>query len=99
MKPNRGVGEDDLEDRLRDLGLVGGLALWSLPFPLVEPPPRAPKRPLLTGVAAPDVESPALFTRGRRASEAALRSKLVVPNALVDPERAEHTMATLWLSM
>jgi hypothetical protein len=32
---------------------------------------------------------------GLRASEAARSKRLVVPSAFVDPERAEHTMATL----
>ena len=34
-----------------------------------------------------------------RASAAALRSKFVVPRALVEPDRAEHTMTTLCWSM
>lgn len=49
----------------------------------------------VTGVVVPGVRALVngftLF--GRRASLAARRSKLVVPSALVEPERAEHTMA------
>jgi hypothetical protein len=51
----------------------------------------------VTGVAIPEA---AAFLRGRRsASEAARKSKFVVPRALVDPDRAEQTMATLCWSM
>ena len=92
VKPKSGVGDDDRDDRLRTFGLVGGLWLLSLPY---EP---APNRPLDTGVAVPDAEADAGFVRFR-ASEAARRSKFVVPRALVDPERAEQTMATLLSSI
>ena len=33
------------------------------------------------------------------ASEDALSKRLVVPKAFVEPDRAEHTTATFWLSM
>jgi hypothetical protein len=39
------------------------------------------------------------FVRGFNASDAARSNRFVVPSAFVDPERAEHTTATLWLSM
>ena len=47
----------------------------------------------LVGDMVPGV-SEMLFDR-LRASPAALRSRFVVPSALVDPDRAEQTMATL----
>jgi hypothetical protein len=53
--------------------------------------------PVETGVANP--EDPTSFVRGFNASDAARSNRFVVPSAFVDPERAEHTMATLWLSM
>jgi hypothetical protein len=52
------------------------------------------------GVAAPELEEcwcPALDLPFS-ASEAALRRRLVVPRALVEPERAEHTTTTLFPS-
>ena len=39
------------------------------------------------------------FVRGFNASDAARSNRFVVPSAFVDPERAEHTTATLWLSI
>jgi hypothetical protein len=53
--------------------------------------------PLETGVANP--EDPTVLFRGFNASDAARSNKFVVPSAFVDPERAEHTTATLWLSI
>ena len=59
--------------------------------------PNSPSPPLI-GVVVPEEAN-----RARRfelkASEAALSRRFVVPNALVDPERAEHTTATLFASM
>lgn len=53
-----------------------------------------PNMPLVTGVIVPDLDCD--FVDGRCfASEAALNNRLVVPSALVDPERAEQTTATL----
>ena len=52
----------------------------------------------MIGVAVPEHEEPAGFLR-RNASEAARRSRLVVPNVFVEPERAEQTIATLCPSM
>lgn len=48
---------------------------------------------LVPGVVVPDLQC---VLEGRCfASAAALSKRLVVPSALVDPERAEQTMATL----
>ena len=52
--------------------------------------------PIETGVANP--EDPTGFDRGFNASDAARSNRFVVPNAFVDPDRAEQTTATLWLS-
>lgn len=53
-----------------------------------------PNMPLVTGVIVPDLSG--IFVDGRcLASVAAFRSKFVVPDAFVDPERAEQTMVTL----
>lgn len=53
-----------------------------------------PNMPLVTGVVVSDLEC--VLVDGRCfASAAALSNRFVVPNALVDPERAEHTIATL----
>jgi hypothetical protein len=53
-----------------------------------------PNIPLVSGVIVPDREG--VLAAGRcLASEAALSSRLVVPSAFVDPDRAEQTMATL----
>lgn len=60
-----------------------------------------PKRPLETGVTVPVPGVSGVFPLevarlGRwSASDDARKSRLVVPRALVDPERAEHTRATL----
>lgn len=48
------------------------------------------------GVTEPGV---AFLLRVGRTSETARRSRFVVPSAFVDPERAEHTTATLLPSM
>jgi hypothetical protein len=72
------------------------LMLESLEFPLVCRPPT-PKRHLVIGVVDP--EDALLCSRHRRASDAARKRRLVVPNALVEPERAEQTMTTLFSSM
>lgn len=69
---------------LRERGLIGGEDDRSLP---------APNKLLVTGVMVPGV--PADLLRRFRASEAARSSRFVVPSAFVEPERAEHTMATL----
>jgi hypothetical protein len=50
------------------------------------------------GVAAPELDELAALGRCS-ASDAARKRRLVVPSAFVEPERAEQTMATLWLSM
>jgi hypothetical protein len=63
--------------------------LWSFPF-VKRPPP-------VHGVGEGDED--ALGFELRRASDAARNSKLVVPNAFVEPERAEQTTATLCSSM
>jgi hypothetical protein len=70
-------------------GVLGGDCDW--PFALT------PNKPIESGVAVPD--HPTRFARGFKASDAARSSRFVVPSAFVDPERAEHTMATLCLSM
>ena len=57
--------------------------------------PKSPRAPF--GVTAPDVGVDLDFGRDN-ASDAALRRRLVVPRAFVDPDRAEHTMATLFES-
>lgn len=57
-------------------------------------PLMLPKIPREVGVDVPDV-----FRRPLRVSEAARRRRLVVPSALVEPDLAEHTMATLFPSM
>ena len=72
------------------VGVIGGDCEWSR-YPL------APNMPTETGVANP--EDPTGFFRGFSASDAARSNRFVVPSAFVDPERAEHTTATLWLSI
>lgn len=57
-----------------------------------------PKSPTPFGVAVPEVGLD-FDLRLTSASEAAFKSRLVVPKAFVDPERAEHTTATLLESM
>ena len=52
-------------------------------------------RELVSGVAAPDCTGDRTGAGRRRASDAARRRRLVVPSALVDPERAEQTIASL----
>ena len=74
------------------VGVIGGDCEWSL----LEWYPLVPNKPIETGVAKP--EDPTGFVRDFNASDAARSNRFVVPNAFVDPERAEHTMATLWLS-
>lgn len=51
------------------------------------------------GVICPGVPEPEGLLVRWRASLAARRRRLVVPSALVEPDRAEHTMATLCWSM
>lgn len=58
------------------------------------PPRNGVKAPL--GVVDPGVSGQ--LRDGLSACEAACSNKFVVPKALVVPERAEHTMATLWWS-
>jgi hypothetical protein len=70
-------------DRVRGRGLSGG-----------EPSPICPNIPLVIGVVVPGVVPPFLVGRFN-ASEAARNRSVVVPRSLVDPERAEHTIATL----
>jgi hypothetical protein len=83
------VGDGDLgEDRLRGRGLSGNEGISEQDIPR--------KSPFVIGVAKPEV----VFLCGRRsASEAARKSKFVVPRALVDPDRAEQTIATLCWSI
>lgn len=57
-----------------------------------------PNMPLVTGVVVPDLHC-VLADNRRLASAEALSKRFVVPSALVDPERAEQTMATLYRSM
>ena len=57
------------------------------------------RRLIVLGVDEVDVDVDALGFELRRASDAACKSKFVVPNAFVEPERAEQTMAILCLSM
>lgn len=53
-----------------------------------------PATPFVTGVIVPDLLG--VLQDGRcLASPAALSNRFVVPRSLVDPERAEHTTATL----
>lgn len=53
-------------------------------------------RESVSGVAAPDsTGDKADGGVRRRASDAARRRRFVVPNALVEPERAEQTIASL----
>lgn len=56
-----------------------------------------PNKPFLRGVPLPEVATN--FFCGWRASEAAWSRRFVVPKAFVEPERAEHTTATLLSSM
>jgi hypothetical protein len=58
-----------------------------------------PNIPLGRGVAYPDIVCGAFGGLRRRASDAARRRRFVVPRALVDPERAEQTTATLFESI
>ena len=53
----------------------------------------APNNDLVPGVIVPE-ELENLVGRCK-ASDAERNRRLVVPNALADPDRAEHTMATL----
>lgn len=53
----------------------------------------APNKPLVTGVVVPGELT--TLERRRKASDAERNRRLVVPDVLVDPERAEHTIATL----
>jgi len=73
------VGGGEL-DPLRDGGSVGGDC-------------EQGNEPLETGVVVPGVL--VVLPRWCSASDAARNSRLVVPRSFVDPERAEHTMATL----
>lgn len=91
--PNDVVGDPSrAEDPLRARGLDGGEVDCG---GVVE----EPKTLLVTGVMMPGVSTLPLRLGPegprRRASDAALRRRLVVPSALVEPERAEHTTATL----
>lgn len=84
MNPGKFGGEEDLDERLRSFGLVGRDMESSQP---------APKSPRETGETVPGV--PTALVRRCKASDAARSSRFVVPRAFVDPERAEHTTATL----
>ena len=97
VKLDRSRGDAEREERLLGLGLIGGLWLVSLLVSLHILLPT-PNKSLEIGVAVPEHEEPAGFLR-RNASEAARRSRLVVPNVFVEPERAEQTIATLCPSM
>lgn len=88
---------------------LGWLVPLLLPLvPLVRFIPYTPNRPRETGVMVPvpgvstelflPFVVPLAVVR-RSASAEARSSRLVVPSAFVDPERAEHTMATLCWSM
>jgi len=55
-------------------------------------------RESVSGVAAPDCTGDKTGAGRRRASDAARRRRLVVPSALVEPERAEQTIASLYRS-
>jgi hypothetical protein len=52
-------------------------------------------RESVSGVAAPDITGDKTGAGRRRASDAARRRRLVVPSALLEPERAEQTIASL----
>lgn len=83
--PLRGVKEKGMEDG-DELRVAGE-----------EASERRLKMPLAPGVVVSEVQC---VLAGRcLASAAALSKRLVVPSALVDPERAEQTMATLCWSM
>lgn len=87
------VGDGGPEERgWTSVGVLGRESEDSL----VDQHRLAPNKPIDTGVADPE---DAGFVRGFNASDAARSSKFVVPSVFIDPERAEHTMATLWLSM
>jgi hypothetical protein len=90
VSEGNGVGDEDLgEDEVRAHGLLGNEGVSEQDI--------LRKSPFVTGVAWPDVVA---FLRGRRSvSEAARKSKFVVPRALVDPDRAEQTIATLCWSI
>jgi hypothetical protein len=55
-------------------------------------------RESVSGVAAPDCTGDKTGGGRRRASDAARRRRLVVPSNLVEPERAEQTIASLYRS-
>lgn len=55
-------------------------------------------RESVSGVAAPDCTGDRTGAERRRASDAARKRRLVVPSALVEPERAEQTIASLYRS-
>lgn len=76
-----------------DLDRASGL---SLPLGECDLEGNLEKGTLLRGVAYPGVCEVESF---RSASADALIRRFVVPNALVEPERAEHTSTTLWRSM
>ena len=80
VNPN-GEAEPDEPVRGRGLpGADGGSETWP--------------RNVVEGVMFPGVAAPATLGR-RSASSAARRRRFVVPSALVEPERAEQTTATL----
>jgi hypothetical protein len=58
-----------------------------------EPSKPAPNKLLVNGVVVPGEEGD--LVRRCKASDAERNKRFVVPNALVEPERAEHTIATL----
>lgn len=82
----RGVNDGGGVDRPRSCGLDGSDGC------VVSKP--APNRLLVTGVVVPEGTED-LRRRGWRVCEADLRRRFVVPRAFVDPDRAEHTIATL----
>lgn len=91
MSEKAGGGDEDREDELRARGLPGiEVSEYDIP--------RNKRFPFVNGVVISDETDDFLFGR-HNASEAACNSRLVVPSALVDPDLAEHTIATLCWSI
>lgn len=59
--------------------------------------PKSPDETGVAGLVAVPLEGPDFLRL--KACFAACSRRLVVPNAFVEPDRAEHTIATLWESI